>query len=118
MVISHGDVVWVDLPPPRGSAPAGRRPAIVLFHNRFNQSRINTIVLVAITSNLKYAALPGNVRLAKGEAGLPRPSVANVTQISTVDRSYVLGKLGTLSQRRLVEVWDGARLVLDPSGTE
>lgn len=115
-MIQQGDVVWVDLPPPRGSAPAGRRPAVVLQHDRFNRSAIGTVVVAAITSNLKYGAMPGNVRLRKGEAGLPRASVVNVTQISTVDRAYLLGRLGQLSARRVLEVWAGVLLVLQPTG--
>jgi mRNA interferase MazF len=115
MVIQQGDVVWVDFPPPRGSAPARKRPAVVLQHDRFNRSRIQTTVVAAITSNLKYAALPGNVRLRKGEAGLSRPSVVNVTQISTVDNSYLIKVTGHLSDERLLEIWRGVRLVLEPS---
>lgn len=114
LVIRQGDVVWVDLPPPRGSAPAGRRPAVVLQHDRYNRSRINTLVVVAITSQLKYARLPGNVRLREGEAGLPRPAVVNVTQIATIDRTWVGRRLGSLSPQRLQAVWEGVRLVLDP----
>lgn len=115
MVIQQGDVVWLDFPPPTGSAPAGRRPAIVLQADRLNRSRINTVVVIAITSNLRLAAIPGNVRLRKGEAGLPKPSVANVTQIATVDRSDIVGKLGHLSPARLAELWAGVCDVLSPS---
>lgn len=114
MVIEQGDIVWVVFPPPRGSGPAGRRPAVVLQHNRFNRTRLATTVVVAITSRLRYAALPGNVRLARGEAGLPTPSVVNVTQIATVDRADVGDRLGRLSRSRLIQVWDGVRLVLAP----
>ncbi len=114
MVIAQGDVVWIDLPDAGGSAPAGRRPAVVISHDRFNRSRIATVVVVAITSNLKFAESPGNVRLRKREAGLPRASVVNVSQIATVDRADVLAKSGTLSRNRLLQVWDGARLVLEP----
>jgi len=114
MVIQQGDVLWIDLPPPSGSSPAGRRPAVVLQHDRLNRSRLQTTVVVSVTSNLKYAALPGNVRLRKGEAGLPRPSVVNVTQISTIDRQHVVSKAGRLSPRRLAEVWRGVLLVLEP----
>jgi mRNA interferase MazF len=71
----------VRLPPSRGSAPAARRPAIALQHDRFNRTRLNTVIVAAITSTLKYGGLPGNVRLPKGEAGLPRPSVVNVTNV-------------------------------------
>jgi mRNA interferase MazF len=115
MVIQQGDVVWVELPPTRSSAPAGRRPAVVLQHDRFNRSRIQTTVVVAITSNLKYAELPGNVRLRKGEAGLPKPSVVNVTQVATIDCSYVTSVIGHLSQERLLEIWKGVRLVIEPA---
>ncbi len=115
MVIQQGDVVWVRLPPSRGSAPAGRRPAVVLQHDRFNRTRLNTAIIVAITSNLKYAGLPGNVRLPQGEGGLPRPSVINITQIATVDRADIDSVAGRLSRRRLAEVWDGIRVVIEPS---
>ena len=112
--MQQGDVVWVVSPPPRGSGPAGRRPAVVLQHDRFNRTSLATTVVVAVTSNLRYAALPGNVRLSRGEAGLLKPSVVNVTQIATVDREDVEGRLGRLSRARLDEVWDGVRLVLAP----
>jgi mRNA interferase MazF len=114
MVIQQGDVVWVRFPPSRGSAPAGRRPAIVLQHDRFNRTRLNTVIVAAITSNLRYGGLPGNVRLPKGEGGLPRPSVVNVTQIATVDRADIDSVAGRISRRRLTEVWDGVRLVIEP----
>jgi len=118
MVVEQGDVVWVELPPPQGSAPAGRRPAIVLQHDRYNRSRLNTIVVVAITSNRRYAPIPGNVRLSKGEAGLDRPSVVNATQIATVDRAQLRGKIGHLTTKRLLEVWDGSLQVLRPAALD
>jgi mRNA interferase MazF len=114
VVIRQGDVVWVALPQARGSAPSGRRPAVVLQHDRFNRTQLATAVVVAITSKLKYAALPGNVRLRRGEAGLPGPSVVNVTQIATVDRDLLAVRLGTLSSERLAEVWAGVRLLCEP----
>jgi len=89
----------------------------VLQHDRFNRTAINTTIVVAITSNPKYGALPGNVRLRKGEGGLPRPSVVNVTQVATIDRSEVESTAGRLSRLRLAEVWDGVRLVLEPTGS-
>jgi mRNA interferase MazF len=85
-----------------------------LQHDRFNRTRINTTVVVAITSNLKYGALPGNVRLRKGEAGLLRPSVVNVTQIATIDRSDIESIAGRVSQPRLAEIWRAGRLLLEP----
>jgi mRNA interferase MazF len=110
--------VWVAFPRHLRSAPAGRRPAVVLQHDRFNRTALNTIVVVAITSNLRYAALPGNLRLRKGEAGLPQPSVVNVTQIATVDRADIVGRLGTLAAARLVEVWIGVSMVLRPASLD
>jgi mRNA interferase MazF len=87
---------------------------VLLQHDRFNRTNLATAVVVAITSRLKYAALPGNVRLRRGEAGLPRPSVVNVTQIATVDRARLGARLGALSATRLAEVWAGVRLVCEP----
>jgi mRNA interferase MazF len=106
--------MWVSLPEAPGSAPAGRRPAIVLQHDRFNRTALATAVVVAITSKLKYAELPGNVRLRKGEGGLPRASVVNVTQMATVDRECLGPRLGTVTQGRLAQVWAGIRLVCEP----
>jgi mRNA interferase MazF len=114
MVIQQGDVVWIEYPPPRGSEPGYSRPAVVLQHDRFNRSKIQTTVVAAITSNLKYSALPGNVRLRKGEARLSKCSVVNVTQISTVDNSFLTKVIGHVSQDRLLEIWRGVRLVLEP----
>jgi mRNA interferase MazF len=114
-VVAHqGDVVWVSLPVARGSEPGGRRPAVVLQHDRFNRTKIATAIVVAVTSKLKYAELPGNVRLRKGEAGLPRASVVNVTQLATVDRALLGPRLGTLTSARMAEVWTGVRLVCEP----
>lgn len=115
MVARQGDVVWVELPPSVGSEPAGRRPVVVLQHDRFNRTQLATTVVVAVTSRLKYAELPGNVRLRKGEAGLPRASVVNVTQIATVDRARLGPRLGSLTSRRLAEVWAGVCLVCEPA---
>jgi mRNA interferase MazF len=80
VVIRQGDVYWLALGRPDDSAPAGRRPALVVQHDRFNRSAISTTVVAAITSSLRLAAMPGNVRLARGEGGLPRASVVNVSQ--------------------------------------
>jgi mRNA interferase MazF len=90
---------------------------VVLQHDRFNDTALATAVVIAITSQLKYAELPGNVRLRKGEAGLPRASVVNVTQIATVDRNLLGPRLGALTGARLAQVWAGVRLVCEPSAT-
>lgn len=114
MVILHGDVVWLDLPRSRGSAPSGRRPAVVVQQDRFNRSGIQTVVVAAVTSNLNLAAAPGNVRLRKGEGGLSKASVVNVSQLMAVDRDLIEGKLGRLSAQRLADLWTGMRVLLEP----
>jgi len=83
-----------------------------LQHDRFNRSHLNTVVVLAITSNLRYATSPDNVRLRKGEANIPKPCVINVTQIQTIDRTYLREKIGTLPQHVLRQVWEGVKLVL------
>jgi mRNA interferase MazF len=113
VVIHQGDLYWVTFRSGRGSEPWGRRPALILQHDRFSSSRLNTVVVIAITSNLRYASLPGNVRLRKGEGNLPKTCVANVTQIQTIDRAYLTQKIGTLPRNLLRQVWEGVRLVAE-----
>ena len=114
MVINQGDVFWVNLGTPSGSAPGYRHPHVVVQNNLFNRSRISTVVVCALTSNPKRAASPGNVALAKGEANLPRRSVINISQIFTVDKADLVEKIGSLSPSRLREVLDGMQLLLEP----
>jgi len=114
MVINQGDVFWVDLSEPSGSEPGYRHPHVVIQNNVFNRSRINTVVVCALTSNLKRAQAPGNVLLAKREANLPKQSVVNVSQIFTVDKRDLDEKIGTLSRRRVRQILDGVRLVIEP----
>ena len=114
MVIRQGDVFWIDLGTPTGSEPGYRHPYVVIQNNLFNHSRINTTLVCALTSNLKRAAAPGNVLLEKGEAHLPRQSVVNVSQLFTVDKRYLVEQVGTLSPRRMRQILDGIRLVLEP----
>ncbi len=112
-MIRQGDVFWVTFVSGRGSEPSGHRPAVVLQHDRFNRTRLNTVVVLAITSNLRYSRLPGNVRLRKGEANLPRACVVNVTQVHAIDLSYLGERIGSLNRTRLREVWKGIRLLLE-----
>jgi len=107
----QGEVFWFRFGG-EGSEPAGRRPALVVQDDRFNGSAISTTVIAAVTSNLRLASMPGNVRLRKGEANLPRASVVNVTQLRTVDRTRVGKALGVLSRARMDEVLRGIALVL------
>jgi len=113
MVIAQGDVFWLDAGAPRGSGPGFRRPHVVVQNDVFNASRIQTTVLCAVTSNLARAKAPGNLLLQKGEANLPRPSVVNVSQVVTVDKSVLREKIGTLSRQRVREIIPGLRLVLE-----
>jgi|SRR5580698_4650671 mRNA interferase MazF len=107
----QGEVYWLTFAG-RGSEPDGRRPAVVVQHDRFNRSAIQTTIVAAITSNLRLAGMPGNVRLRKGESNLPRPCLVNVTQLRTVDRERLIEKVGHLSPARLREVLAGLGLVL------
>ncbi|HCS47499.1 MAG TPA: type II toxin-antitoxin system PemK/MazF family toxin [Candidatus Aminicenantes bacterium] len=114
MVIAQGDVFWLDAGAPRGSGPGFRRPHVVVQNDVFNASRIQTTVLCALTSNLARAKAPGNLLLGKGEANLHRPSVVNVSQVVTVDKSILKEKIGHLSRERVREIVSGLRLVLEP----
>ena len=118
MVIKQGDIFWVELEEPIGSAPGYRHPHIVIQNNLFNQSRINTVVVCALTSNLKRAHAPGNVMLETGEANLPKQSVVNITQIFTVDKAQLDEYIGTVSRRRMRQIWGGIRLLTEPRDVE
>ena len=107
----QGDVCWFRFGGV-GSEPAGRRPALVVQDDRFNRSAISTAVIAAITSNLRLAAMPGNVRLRRGEANLPRACVVNVSQLRTIDRTRLDEPVGTLSGARMAEVRRGLALLL------
>ncbi len=115
-MIRQGDIYWLDLGVPRGSEPGYRRPHVVVQNNVLNQSRIHTVVVCAITTNLQHAGSPGNVLLKKGEAHLAKSSVVNVTQIMTVDRFDLEEKIGSLSFKRILEILDGIQFVLQPRG--
>lgn len=114
MVINQGDIFWIDLGEPLGSEPGYLHPHVVIQNNLFNRSRINTVVVCALTSNLKRALAPGNVLLDPGEANLPKQSVVNVSQIFTVDKTQIGEKIGTLSDKRVREIIDGIRLLIEP----
>jgi len=118
MVINQGDIFWVDLGTPSGSGLGYRHPHVVIQNNVFNRSRINTVVVCALTSNLKRAAVPGNVLLKKGEANLPKQSVINVSQIFTVDKNQLDEKIGTLATGRVREILNGIGLLIEPREPE
>lgn len=112
-MISQGDVYWVELGEPSRSGPGFRHPHVVVQNDLFNASAIHTVVVCALTSNLKRAKAPGNVRLAKGEANLPRDSVVNVSQLTTVDKDELVEKIGSLAPERLLEILEGLNLLLE-----
>jgi mRNA interferase MazF len=114
MVINHGDIFWIDFDEPSGSEPGYRHPHVVIQNNLFNCSRINTVVVCALTSNLKRAAVPGNVLLNKGEANLPKKSVVNISQIFTVNKRDLSEKIGTLTRDRINQILSGIRLITEP----
>lgn len=103
---------WASLPAPTGSGPGFRRPVLVVQSNSFNQSRISTVVVAVVTSNVALAEAPGNVRLAKSEAGLPRASVVNVSQLLTIDRALLTLRIRALSGQTMARVDEGLRLVV------
>lgn len=117
-MIAQGDVFWVNLGRPSGSGPGYRHPHVVIQNNVFNRSRIGTVIVCAVTSNLRRAAAPGNVLLAEGEANLPRRSVVNVSQVFTVDKAALVERIGGVSARRLGQILDGIRLLTEPRDIE
>ena len=112
MVVERGAIWWADLPDPRGSEPGFRRPVLIVSAEAFNRSRLQTVLAVALTSNLALVAAPGNVLIPGKAAGLPKDSVANVTQIVTLDRDLLRDPAGKLPPRLLQQVDTGLRLAL------
>jgi mRNA interferase MazF len=112
VVIARGEIWWADLGNPRGSEPGFRRPVLVLQSDTFNRSRIGTVVVAAITSNVKLAGAPGNVRLTRRESKLARDSAVNVSQLLTLDRRFLTERAGRLPKSTMSEVDAGVRLVL------
>ncbi len=113
MTIRQGDVYWIDLDEPRGSEPGYRHPHVVVQNNLFNASKIGTVVVCALTSNLKRGEAPGNVLLKKGEANLKKESVVNITQLVTVDKTDLIEQIGTLSPARVRQIVDGIKLLIE-----
>jgi len=112
VVIRRGEIWWATLPDPVKSEPGYRRPVLVIQSDDFNRSRIATVVAVVITSNIKLTQAPGNVFLPQKLTGLPKDSVANVSQIVTIDKSFLAERVGILPLAVLDQVEKGLRLVL------
>ena len=111
--MTRGEIWWADLPQPRGSEPAFRRPVLIIQADSFNRSGIRTVIVAVITGNLRLAEAPGNVFLPGQTNGLPRDSVVNVSQILALDRSFLAEHVGKLTGRLLAEVDAGLRLVME-----
>jgi len=112
VVVSQGEIWWADLPAPTGSGPGFRRPVVVVQADALNRSRVGTVVCVPLTSNLKWALAPGNVHLPARATGLPKDSVANVSQIISIDKELLTARVGKLSRSNLELVLSGIDTVL------
>jgi mRNA interferase MazF len=112
MVITQGDVCWAEMADPLGSGPGFRRPVVVVQGDPLNRSRLATVVCVPLTSNLKWTDAPGNVVLRARTTGLPKDSVANISQIVALDRSLLTERLGRVSRKQLALVFAGIDIVL------
>ena len=111
-LIAQGEVYWADLGDPVGSAPGYRRPVVIVQCDAFNRSRIATVLCIPLTSNLKWAAAPGNVPLAGQATGLDRDSVANVSLLVAIDRRCCIERVGKLPARQLERIFAGIDSVL------
>ena len=112
-MIQRGEIRWAALRDPVGSEPGYRRPILVVSSDRFNRSRIATVVGVAVTSNLRVAAAPGNVLIQRGTSGLARDSVVNVSQVATLNKTALSESVGKLDAETMRMVEEGIALVLD-----
>ncbi|MBD2608546.1 type II toxin-antitoxin system PemK/MazF family toxin [Scytonema hofmannii FACHB-248] len=112
MVMQRGEIWWADLPTPVASEPGYRRPVLVIQSDDFNRSRIRTVIVAVMTSNLRLAEAPGNVLVRSDETGLPQDSVVNVSQIITVDKSFLIEQVSQVSDHVMLLVEEGLRVVL------
>lgn len=108
----RGEIWWAAVPAPSGSGPGFRRPVLIVQSNPFNESRIATVIVAVVTSNLGLAEAPGNVRISKSDSGLSKPSVVNVSQVLTLDRKLLTKCVRPLSGDALRRVDEGLRLVM------
>jgi mRNA interferase MazF len=108
----RGEIWWASLPEPIGSEPGYRRPVLIVQDDTFTQSLISTVIVVAVTSNLRLAEAPGNVTLSCKATGLPKDSVANVSQVLTLDKAFLVERVGMLPEHLQEEVDDGLRTIL------
>lgn len=110
--MQRGEIWWADMPRPVASEPGYRRPVLVIQSDDFNRSRIRTVIVAVLTSNLRLAEAPGNVLVRADETGLPQDSVVNVSQIITVDKSFLIEQVSQVTDHVMLLVEDGLRVVL------
>jgi mRNA interferase MazF len=113
MVVKRGEIWWASLPEPTGSEPGYRRPVLVVQADEFNRSSIRTVICAPVTSNLNRASAPGNVYLSTRTSSLPKPSVVNVSQLISLDRSRLTDRVKGLDTQSMRQVDDGLRLVMN-----
>jgi mRNA interferase MazF len=110
--MQRGEIWWADLPTPVASEPGYRRPILIIQSDEFNRSRIRTVIAAVLTTNLRLAEAPGNILVTTGETGLPQDSVVNVSQVITVDKSFLMEQVSQVSDHVMLLVDEGLRLVL------
>ncbi len=110
--MQRGELWWASLSAPKGSEPGYRRPVLIVQSNTFNESKIQTVVVAVVTSNLKLSAAPGNLSIKRKQSGLPRDSVVNVSQVITLNKSFLTEHIGSLSPKLMASVDEGLRMVL------
>jgi mRNA interferase MazF len=113
MDVVRGEIWWADLPEATDSSPSGTRPVLVIQSRAFNRSRIHTVIIAVITSNLALAHAPGNVEVDSQESGLPRSSVVNVSQLFTLDKASLRSRTGRLHPSTMDVISEGLRIALD-----
>lgn len=110
--MQRGEIWWADLPEPLGSSPGYRRPVLIVQDDKFNQSFINTVIVAAITGNIRIGKAKGNVLITPNQSGLPKESVINISQLLTVDKTILIEYVSTLSEVKMEQVSEGLRVVL------
>ncbi len=113
MVVQRGEIWWADLADPRSSEPGFRRPVLIVQADAFNRSRLRTVIALVLTTNMRLLDAPGNVLIPAAVVGLPKDSVANATQLVTLDRDFLVERAGRAPSRLLTRIAAGLRLVLD-----
>jgi mRNA interferase MazF len=112
MVIAQCEVWWADLADPIGSAPGYRRPVVVIQSDPLNRSQLATVVCIVLTSNLRWSIAPGNVLLSAKHTGLDRDSVANVSQLVTIDKRQLTERVGSIPKRQMEAIFSGIDLIM------